>query len=97
MTGGSVLKAERAFESFREAVVQKELSHDGHPILWKHTVQGRRRIDHNHLTVKKDFPKSPRKIDAFIAAVLAWQARNDAVAKGLAINDNRHYVPKAIR
>jgi hypothetical protein len=49
------------------------------------------------LTVKKDFPKSPRKIDAFIAAVLAWQARNDAVAKGLAINDNRHYVPKAIR
>jgi hypothetical protein len=97
MTGGSVTKAERAFLSFQEAVVQKELSHDGHPILWKHTVQGRRRIDHNHLTVKKDFPKSPRKIDAFIAAVLAWQARNDAVAKGLAISDNRHYVPKAIR
>ena len=97
MTGGSVLKAERAFESFREAVVQKELSHDGHPILWKHTVQGRRRIDHNHLTVKKDFPKSPRKIDAFIAAVLAWQARNDAVAKGLAVRDSRYYVPKAIR
>jgi hypothetical protein len=97
MTGGSVLKAERAFESFREAVEQRELSHDGAPTLWSHVLHGRRRIDHNHLSVKKEFPKSPNKIDAFIAAVLAWQARNDAVAKGLAATDNRHYVPKAIR
>jgi hypothetical protein len=31
----------------------------------------------------KEHPESSRKIDAALAAVLAWQCRVDAMAKGL--------------
>jgi phage terminase large subunit-like protein len=34
-------------------------------------------------TIQKERPDSPAKIDAAMAAVLAWEARNDAVAKGI--------------
>jgi hypothetical protein len=33
-------------------------------------------------TIGKDRPDSPRKIDAAMAAVLAWQARTDSLAAG---------------
>lgn len=33
-------------------------------------------------TVEKDGPNSPRKIDSVLAAVLSWEARNDALAAG---------------
>ena len=35
------------------------------------------------LTVAKEHDYSARKIDACVAAILAWQARLDAVAKGV--------------
>jgi len=32
--------------------------------------------------ISKDRPDSPRKIDAAAAAVISWEARGDAIAKG---------------
>jgi hypothetical protein len=33
-------------------------------------------------TLGKEFPDSPRKVDAALAAVLSWEARGDAIAAG---------------
>lgn len=33
-------------------------------------------------TIEKDRPGSPRKIDAAVAAIIGWEARNDAIASG---------------
>jgi hypothetical protein len=35
------------------------------------------------ITISKEYPGSPRQIDAAMAAVLAYEARADAVALGL--------------
>jgi hypothetical protein len=41
------------------------------------------------LTIAKDFPESPRKIDAVVAATLARQARTDALAQGVLVQESK--------
>lgn len=95
MTGGRATKIVRALEQFHSAVVDGELTHDGSYALTRHALNARRRVTRSGLQIAKEHPESPRKIDAVIAAVLAWQARLDAVAIGL----GRTYssAPKRIR
>ena len=83
MTGGRVLYIERAVEAFEAAVRNKELTHDGAFRLTQHVLNTRRRIRRQRLTLGKAHEHSPHKIDACVAAVLAWQARMDAVAAGV--------------
>lgn len=83
MTGGRVLYIERALEAFEAAVRNKELTHDGSFRLTQHVLNARRRIRRQRLTLGKAHEHSPHKIDACVAAVLAWQARMDAVAAGV--------------
>jgi hypothetical protein len=45
-------------------------------------LNARRRTGRSGTTIAKEHPDSARKIDAAVAAVLAWQARLDAVAAG---------------
>jgi hypothetical protein len=45
--------------------------------------------------IGKEHPDSDRKIDAAVAMVLAWQARIDALAKG--IGNRTAYAPRRIR
>lgn len=71
----------RALQQFHSAVVDRELAHDGGAALTRHVLNARRRVKGNYLQIAKEHPTSARKIDAAIAAVLAWQARLDAVAK----------------
>jgi hypothetical protein len=82
MTGGRATSTIRALEQFHSAVVDGELTHDGSYALTRHVLNARRRIAKNGLQIAKEHPSSPRKIDAAIAAVLAWQARLDAVSHG---------------
>lgn len=70
-----------ALEQFHSAVVDRELTHDGSATLTRHVLNARRRAKGQYLQIGKEHPSSPRKIDAAIAAVLAWQARLDAMAK----------------
>lgn len=83
MTGGRSNQIVRALEKFRSSVVDGELSHDGSSVLTRHILNARRRESRSGIQIMKEHPDSPRKIDAAIAAVLAWQARVDAMAKGL--------------
>lgn len=83
MTGGRSNQIVRALEKFRSSVVDGELSHDGSSVLTRHILNARRRESRSGIQIMKEHPDSPKKIDAAIAAVLAWQARVDAMAKGL--------------
>ncbi|MFF9118260.1 terminase [Streptomyces massasporeus] len=83
MTGGRSFQIVRALEKFRSSVVDGELSHDGSSVLTRHILNARRRESRSGIQIMKEHPDSPRKIDAAIAAVLAWQCRVDAMAKGL--------------
>lgn len=83
MTGGRSHMNQRAIESFIGAVQNGDLTHDGGHDLTRHVLATRRRIRHQKLTVGKEHDYSDRKIDACVAAILAYQARLDAVAKGI--------------
>lgn len=78
-----------AIRAFRDAISAGDLSHDGDPVFARHVRNAKRSPvnvfddDRRRMwTVSKDRPGSPRKIDAAMAAVLAWEARGDAIAAG---------------
>lgn len=79
-----------ACRSFATAMRAGVLRHDGDPDLRRH-VGNAYREDMPQIKdddgrpmwrVRKERPRSPRKIDAAVAAILAWEARSDAVAAG---------------
>lgn len=71
------------------------LSHDGDPLLARHignAVRKNTRMregDQELAVIRKDGPKSPRKIDAAMAGCLSWKARGDAIETG-ALNEPTH-------
>lgn len=85
MSGGRAGLAQRAIESAEGAVRNRDLSHDGSWALTRHVLHARRRIRHGKLSLAKESDYSPKKIDAAVAMVLAWQARLDAMAAGVAV------------
>ncbi|WP_431784338.1 terminase [Streptomyces chumphonensis] len=84
MTGGRSNLIVRALEKFHTALVEGELTHDGASALVRHLLNARRRKTRSGIQIGKAHPDSADKIDAAVAAVLAWQCRLDAVAKGIA-------------
>jgi phage terminase large subunit-like protein len=76
-------------QAFAQAILAGQLTHDGDSKLAEH-IGNSVRMDVNLRgdddvplwTITKERRGSPLKIDAAMAAVLAWQARNDAIAKG---------------
>lgn len=91
MTGGRSTLVVRALEKFHTAVVEGELTYDGSSALTRHMVNARRRTSRSGLQIAKAHPDSPKKIDAAVAAVLAWQCRLDAIAKGVAAEDEEMF------
>lgn len=78
-----------ALRAFAAAVKAGDLSHDGDGTVARHVGNARREMTRirddegrQMWTIRKPHPRSPRKIDAAMAAVLSWQARLDATAKG---------------
>ncbi len=65
------------------------MAHDGDEALTRHVgnaaVYETRMRDGDDLlwAIRKDSPSSPRKIDLAMAAVLAWEARGDAISAGV--------------
>lgn len=88
---------EQALDRFMEAVEDKGLSHAESldpdeesedlargATLTRHVLNARRRpMGRNHLGIGKEHAKSPKKIDAAMSAVLAYECRADAVAAGI--------------
>ena len=90
--GGHTRRIVLALERFHEAVVEAQLSHDDHPTLTRHIGNARVRATRTGDAIAKAFPQSPDKIDAAMAAVIAYEARNDAVAAGVGASDQT-FVP----
>ena len=95
MTGGRTGLIQRAIEQFDGAIRNSDLTHDGAYGLTRHVLNARRRVRSGKLSISKKHDYSPDKIDACVAAVLAWQARLDAVAKGVT-KKTPTYRPKRI-
>jgi hypothetical protein len=91
MTGGRSTLIVRALEKFHTALTEGELTHDGTSALVRHLCNARRRPSRSGLQIAKAHPDSPAKIDAAVAAVLAWQCRLDAIAKGVAAEEEEMF------
>ncbi|WP_433038623.1 Terminase [Actinomycetospora sp. CA-053990] len=72
-----------ALARFREAVISQHLSHTGDTRFRRHALNAKRRESRVGTQIHKEFPSSPRKIDAIVAATLAYEARQDAIALGI--------------
>lgn len=79
-----------AIRAFHSAIQSGEISHDGDVHLARHVGNACRRVLTMHdeeglpmWTIYKEQPESPHKIDAAMAAILSWEARNDAIAAGV--------------
>ncbi len=83
MVGGRATVAERAIESLEGAIRNADITLSGEYRLTQHFLNCRRRLSHGHLALGKENSYSPHKIDAAVAAVLAYQARIDAIAHGV--------------
>lgn len=95
MTGARRKGTADALEKFRSAVLDGELTHDGSTRLTRHVLAAR--LDSTG-QIRKDSPGSERKIDAAVAATLAWQARLEALAKGASHNQKtRTFKAKRLR
>ena len=87
MTGGRSSLIVRATDAFHSAVVDGEMTHGGTYALTRHVLNARRRVSRSGIQIAKEHPDSANKIDAAVAAVLAWEARSDAIAKGVLEQD----------
>jgi hypothetical protein len=83
MTGGRSGLIERAIEQLEGAIRNGDMTHDGSYALTRHVLSARRKYRAGKLAIGKEHDYSPNKIDAAVAAVLAWQARLDAIAAGV--------------
>lgn len=96
MTGGRSGLIVRATEEFENAVTEQHLTHDGSYRLTAHVLNARRKPTRSGIQIGKEHPDSPRKIDAAVASILAWQARLAAVAAGVT-RSAEVFVPRRIR
>lgn len=82
MVGARATKSVAALRRFKDAVLDQELSYDAGLFLTSHLLHARMVPSTSGVQIAKPHPDSADKIDAAIAAVLAWQARLDAIAAG---------------
>lgn len=94
MLGGRDRQVVQALEEFHNAVIDNEMSHDGSYALTRHVLNARRKPGKSGIHIGKEHPDSIRKIDAAVAAVLAWQARLAAVAAGIG---QQSFIPRKVR
>lgn len=78
-----------AIRNYASAMASGAISHTGDAVLASSIGNCFRRLLNERddrgerlWTVSKERPDSPHKIDAAVAAVLSWEARNDAIAAG---------------
>lgn len=83
MTGGRSMLIVRALARLHDAILDRECSYDGSFVLTRHFLNARRREGRSGLQIAKENPDSPNKIDAAVAATLAFAARTDALATGI--------------
>lgn len=72
-----------ALKLFHEALLNKEVKHNGHPVLTRHVLNARRRAKSRQgYLIYKEHPDSVNKIDGAYALVTAYKCLLDAVQAG---------------
>jgi phage terminase large subunit-like protein len=84
-----------ALERLHTAVLTNEVSHDGNRVFEEHVANARKLEHRSGTLIQKEHKRSPRKIDAAMAAVLAFEARADAVASG-ALKRRKSKIPVSL-
>jgi hypothetical protein len=89
-----------AIREYEQAIGSGSVSHDGNPVFERHVANARKREltvrdDKERFmhTLSKDASRSPRKIDAAMAAVISWKARSDALEAGIVRLDGDPVMP----
>lgn len=77
---GNKLETVRLIENMHDAIVEGACTHDGNKKMAQHFYNARRRNNQYGLTIAKETPESPNKIDAAVGAALARKARQDYLA-----------------
>ncbi|MFF8629676.1 hypothetical protein [Streptomyces werraensis] len=72
----------QAVERFRSAAMVQDLKHDGDEDLSRHVLNAVIREVPQGFLISKESPRSKKKIDLAVCAVLAFEARADAIADG---------------
>lgn len=75
--------------TYTSAMQTGDLSHNGDEHFTRHIMNARRyelnvydEDGRKMYSIRKEHPKSPKKIDAAAAGALSWEARGDAIANG---------------
>ncbi|GAA3510021.1 hypothetical protein GCM10022234_00250 [Aeromicrobium panaciterrae] len=97
MVGATAKAVHDILVTFEDAVIERQLSHDGSGALTRHVLNARRRFSKTGYGINKETPESPNKIDACVAAVLAYQARLEALAKGVTQPARKRKAPTRVR
>lgn len=65
-------------ERLEDAVIEREVSHDGNPVLRQHVLNAKRHpTNYDAISIRKATKDSSKKIDAAVCSVLAFGARQD--------------------
>lgn len=72
----------KAAEMVCQEIVDGDFTHDGHPATSRHVVNAHRRPYRDVVSVRKDSPDSPRKIDAAVCVIGARMVRRLVLAAG---------------
>lgn len=67
----SIRRMVPACQKFYEQVVEKQITHDGDPILSRHLSNAVIKVDQHGPRIVKEHRNSPRKIDAAVAGIIA--------------------------
>lgn len=101
----------QALAEFHTAVLEKRVSYTKYPpemepvdekarlslTLKRHALNARREPRRTGLHIRKESPKSSKKIDSIMAAVLSWQCRKAAIESGIGEEQNDFFMPRRIR
>ena len=71
-----------AAETCHAEILEGQFKHDGHPVTARHVINARRAPTRGRVSISKESPDSPRKIDAAVCVIGARMVRRIALAKG---------------
>lgn len=78
----SLHRVTRAHERLLRAIIDRKVFHDGNRDLRRHVLNARRRTNKFGVSFGKESRESPRKVDAYAALVLAYEAYHDLRTRG---------------
>ena len=76
------LEFAKAVEACHAEILEGAFTHDGHPTTARHVANARRRPYQDAVSIGKESPDSPRKIDAAVTVVGARMVRRLVLASG---------------